>query len=206
MSATLPADARLARFSLALPNTWATLDLDPGTRNQSIDRLVRAALGTSDALAQLRRSAVTLYRTTLADAAEAGAFFAATLSQIIEGRPLTASALAFLGQLPLNLEGDPMAAEEMVPVLGNPGTGETLAEAPRLVELPIGGAVRLRGRMGAGMTGSDGREPLVDVTRFFVPAPAWGLMLVMAFSTPILPASDAFAELFDQLARTARWR
>jgi hypothetical protein len=206
MTNVVPADAGSARFSLVLPTTWAVLDLDPATRDRSIERLIRTALGPSDRLARLRRSAVTLYRSALADTADAGGFFAATLYQAVGGRPLSASAIAFLGTLPVGSDGGPISPGEMIDTLAQPGAGESLVDVPVLVDLPIGPAVRVRGRTGAGLTGTDGREPLVDVTRFFVPVPEWDLMLVMAFSTPILPASDAFAALFDQLAKTARWR
>jgi hypothetical protein len=206
VTGVLPADAGSARFSLVLPTTWEVLDLDPETRDRSIERMIRAALGTSDRLARLRRSATVLYRTAMADAVGAGGFFAATLSQSVQGHPLTASALAFLGTLPLGSDGGLLSLEEMAELLAEPVAGETPVGDPVLVDLPIGRAVRSRGRSGSGMRGTDGREPVVDVTRFFVPVPEWGLMLAMVFSTPILPAADAFAELFDQLAKTARWR
>jgi len=191
---------------LILPATWVVLDLDPRTRDRSIQRMIRTAVGTSDRLAQFRRSAVQLYRTMLSDAADAGAFFAATYSQTIEGRPLAASALAFLGRLPPGADDEPITIEEMITTLSEPGPGESVEELPATIDLEVGQAVRIRGRTGVGMTGSDGSEPMVDVTRFFVPVPPWDPMLVMAFSTRILPVGEAFAELFDQLARTARWR
>jgi hypothetical protein len=206
MSPVLPADPASVRFSLVLPATWTVLDLDPKSRNRSIERMIRHAVGTADRLASFRRSAVTLYRRVLSDAADAGAFFAATLAQTVGDRPLTGSALAFLGLLPRGADGEPMTPDDMVAVLASPGAGEVLGEGPDLIELPIGRAVRVRGRTGSGLTGTDGREPPIDVTRFFIPIPSWDMMLVMAFSTPILPAADAFAELFDQLALTARWQ
>jgi hypothetical protein len=201
-----PVEPGSTRFSLVLPASWTVLDLDPATRDRSIERRIRAAVGTADSLAQFRRSAVRLYRTMLRDATDAGAFLAATLSQQVGGRPLSASLLAFLGMLPIGEDELPLSIEDMVAALSQPTTGETLQEEPAIVELPIGRSVRTRVRGGSGMSGSDGREALVDLVRFFVPVPEWGLMLVMAFSTPILPASDAFADLFDQLALTARWQ
>jgi hypothetical protein len=83
--------------------------------------------------------------------------------------------------------------------------GDDVVQPPMLIELPVGTAARIRSRTAPGMAASDGTEPLVDGVRFFVPVAAWDLMLVLAFSTPSLPASDAFADLFDLLAQTARW-
>lgn len=219
MTATLPADPALARFSIVLPATWHTIDLDRATRDQGIERMMRMAIGTADRLAPLRRWAVLQYRAFLSEATRNGAFFAATLAQEVGGRPLSASALAFLGLSPLGAGGAPMEVEEMVAVLADPGPpgspsdptsgaslGESLSEPPAAVELPIGWCVRTRARTAAGLAGSDGEEAVVDVTRFFVPVAAWGHMLVMAFSTPMLSASDSFAVLFDQLALTARWQ
>ncbi len=206
MTTALPADPALARFSMVLPNTWTLMDLDPATRDRSVERLIRQALGTRDSLATLRRWAITQYRAFLQDATAAGAFFAAQLSQDIGGRPLTASMLAFLGLTPLGADRMPMGVEEMVTTPAEPGEDESIGEGPPEVELPIGWAVRVRGRTSAGLAGSDGVVALADITRFFVPVAEWGYMLVMAFSTPILSASDTFAALFDQLARTARWQ
>jgi hypothetical protein len=206
MSPVLPTDRSTARFSLVLPTTWRMIDMDPATRDRSVERMVRTAVGRADRLATMRRWAVRAYREVLAGAADAGAFFAATYGEEIGGRPLSASLLAFLVQCPLGADANPIGVAEMAGELAAGANDERLAEAPRLVDLPVGTAVRTRARVGAGFTGSDGREPDVDVVRFFVPVTEWATMLVIAFSTPVLPAADAFAELFDQLATTARWR
>ncbi len=66
--------------------------------------------------------------------------------------------------------------------------------------------MRTRSLVSSGLAGSDGREPQLAVVQFFVPIPQWRSLLVLAFSTPTLVAADAFAELFDALARSARWR
>jgi len=40
VTTALPADPALARFSMVLPNTWTLMDLDPATRDRSVERLI----------------------------------------------------------------------------------------------------------------------------------------------------------------------
>jgi hypothetical protein len=83
---------------------------------------------------------------------------------------------------------------------------EELHGPPTAVDLPVGRAVRLRARARAVIAASSGEEPPVDAVRYYVPLPHWDRLLVLAFSTPSLSAADAFSELFDLLALTARWK
>jgi len=193
------------RFALILPEEWEVLDLDPATRDASTDRLLRRRIGGGDSLAPQRRAAGVAYRSLLHDAAEAGAFFAASTGKEVGGLRLAASVLAFLVPLPLGADGQPIGVDEMVTTLAEP-EAEELREPPAVVELPVGRSVRVRGRMGAGVKASTGEEPRIDEVRFYVPMAEWGMLFVLVFSTPSLPAADAFAEVFDLLARTARWK
>lgn len=191
---------------MVLPATWTVLDLDPRTRDRSVERMVKRAIGQADHLAKVRHEAVVLYRELLADAADRGAFLAATVSEIVDDTALAASLLAFVVPLPTGDDGTPIdSTDAMFSVLGEPTEDEQLIERS-VVELGVGAAVRLRALVGSGVTSSDGQEPEVDVVRYFVPVPAREILLVMAFSTPALFAADAFAELFDALARSASWR
>lgn len=189
-----------------LPEDWTVLDLDPRTRDRSIERLVRSAVGPADHLARLRRELVVLYRRAIHDAADHAAFFAATMGHTIEGASFGASVLGFLAPLPVGADGALLTdVGQLAAALAEPADGEVARERS-MVDLGLGPAVRTRSRVGSGLAGSDGREPAVDVVQFFAPIPQWTTLLVLAFSTPTLVAADAFAELFDALARSARWR
>jgi hypothetical protein len=193
------------QMSIILPAAWKVIDLDPATRDRSLKRLIRQAVGSADSLAMYRRWAERAYRSMITEAAESGAFFAATYDEQVAGRPLSASVLVFIGRLPLDDRGSPLTVEEMARILAEPGAGETTVEPPTVVELGMGTATRSRVRMTSEVPDSDRTVP-VDLTRFFLPRADWDRLLVMAFSTAILPASDALAELFDQIALGARWR
>jgi hypothetical protein len=180
--------------------------LDPRTRGRSIDRTVRQVIGGADQLALYRRWATLAYRQMIDDATEAGAFFAANYAEEIAGRPVAASLLVFLGELPLSRTGGPIGLEEMVADLGQPGLGEEMLDPPRLVDLRVGEAVRVRGRTEAEPPESSGRQATVDVTRFFVPKQQWDRLLVISFSTAMLALSDVLADLFDRVAQSVRWQ
>lgn len=203
--ASAPPDPDQVRFALVLPDGWVVLDLDPATRARSVDRLMKVAVGGGDQLAAYRRQGALAYRKLLSDAADGGAFFAATYSTFIGDLPLAASVLAFLAPIPLGDDGHAVEVADMAAQLSIP-TDEDLQEPPALVDLPVGRAVRVRAQRGAGETASNGVEPPVVTVRFYVPVPQWDLLFVLAFSTPSLPAADAFVELFDVLASTARWK
>jgi len=196
---------RDAEFAMVMPATWRMLDLRPATRDGSIQRMVREAFGRADQLASLRRSASQEIGQALTAATSAGCFFAATYDELVGGKPLSATALAFLGLSPLGPDGPTTDIEAMVSMLGGRADGEERSEGPTVVTLTLGDAVRTRARVRDQLAGA-GTVSTVDVVRYFVPMPTWDRLLVMAFSTPMLYAADAMAELFDQMAQSARWR
>jgi hypothetical protein len=190
------------RFSMVLPAQWQVLDFDPATRAWSVDRLVRRALGTAERLEPLRRDAARTYRRMLDDAAERGAFFAATVAMDLEAQPVAASVMAFLLPAPAGPDGSPTTdPDALLLPLTEPAEGETLLEVG-LMDLPVGRSVRLRARVAAGVQSQDGTEPSVDVVRYFTPRPVSGHLVVSAFSTPTLHVADALGELFDVMARS----
>lgn len=187
-------------ISLVLPATWRVLDLDPATRDRYAERVARQIVGSGDRWALYRRWAVKSYRQMAGEASEAGAFFAASYAEKVAGYVVAATLMVFVGMSPVE------QPDELGPALDDVGKGEVLVDPARPVELRVGPAVRSRVRVAAGVPDSGGRTLPVDVTRFFVPVPASDRLMVMAFSTPILPVADALAELFDQVAMTVRWR
>jgi hypothetical protein len=195
-----------AGLSIVTPANWARLDVDPRTRDRSIREFVKRSVGPDDRLARYRQEAVVAYRRFAADAADRGAFMVALVSDIVEGTPMFASLMAFLVPSGIGPDGSLVTAvDEMGPLLAEPEPGERIVESGP-VELRLGPAHRVRSVLGSGMHGSDGVEARVDQVRFFVPVPDQEAMLVLAFSTPIVDLGDGFAELFDQMALTARWR
>jgi hypothetical protein len=197
--------AATGRLSIVTPASWRRLDLDPRTRDRSLREMVKRALGADDRLARLRHEAVVAYRRVVADAVDRGAFLLAMVSTVVDGTPLFASLQAFL--VPgVTAPGDSLAATVagMGPVLSGPGDHQRVVETGP-VELRLGPAHRVRALVGSGVHGRDGGEAAVDVVRFFVPLAGGAHLLVLAFSTPILDLGDVFAELFDQMALSARW-
>lgn len=194
-----------AEFAMVMPASWRMLDLRPESRDRSIQRMVRDAFGRSDRLASLRRSAAQEIGQAVTAARGAGCFFAATYEELVGGKPLSATALAFLGLSPSGPDGPVSDVGTIVTMLGEPASGEQVSEGPEVVTLALGDAVRTRARVREQVQGAD-RFSTADVVRYFVPMPSWDRLLVMAFSTPMLYAADAMAELFDQMAQGARWR
>jgi len=205
--ATSPLDGHPPTFSMLLPEVWQQIDFDPDTRDESIERMIRRTVGQADALVPVRRWAVDAYGRLLADAASTGIFFGATFTGELAGRILSASVLAFVTELPLDDDGYPMAPRALAAALSQPDRDdEQIVEPPRVVELPVGTSVRTRTRLQVRQPGAISGVPEVEAVRFFTPVSEWRLMLIITFSTPVLSAAGAFAELFDSLAATARWK
>lgn len=197
------------------------LPLAPENRQQRIRRLVRRRVGVSDELAGARYQAAAELERAAEAAVEAGVFFAAMYEELFEEVPVSAS---------LTVSVTPTGVSTGQPVdfhlpgqEGQAGEGrqqdrsqvaqlmaERLEQDPTdhdelsVTEIPLGPAVRCRSRARADLFGSDGQELRPATVQYFVPLAASDHMLVMSFSTPILPLADRFAGLFDAMARTAR--
>ncbi len=99
---------------------------------------MRSAVGRADHLSQLRRELVVVYRRSLHDAADHGAFFAATMGHTTEAGVFGASALGFLAPLPVSDDGEVLTeVEAMSGALAEPPDGEATPERS-VVELGIG--------------------------------------------------------------------
>jgi hypothetical protein len=194
---------RREEFTVVLPDGWHRLDLDPSRRDASIRRLVRRAWGTGEELASVRHRLLVSYREMAESATEQGAFFCALLQDTIDGMPVSASLLAFVRASPVDGNGESFESlEAMATVLGAPSEGEERLSC-EVVDLPVGGAVRSRALVPTGARASDGEEIRSDCVRYFVPLEG-DRLLVLVFSTPLLPLGDALAELFAGIAHTAR--
>jgi hypothetical protein len=95
-------------FRILTPANWYVLDLNPGTRNSSIARLVEQRFGPVDdpRLVQARREMTALLRGAARDAADNGAVYAALMDALVEGTALSASLLAVVGPAPLDEDGN----------------------------------------------------------------------------------------------------
>lgn len=197
------------RFSMAVPSGWMILPVDPATRDRRIAGLVKRRIGKEDRHAYLRRQYVLKLRKVVADAASNGAFFMAVHSGAIKGVPMMASVI--VSMLPRvsdaagNVLTDPEAlASDVASGRGEASKGQTLEQG--VVELQVGRAARVRRRAPIGIQPEDGEEIIGETIHYYVPLPEARRTLGMVFSTPMLSAADAYAELFDVMALSANWR
>jgi len=130
-------------------------------------------------------------------AAEGGGLEMYVSTEVVAGVPLAISLVVTVLSAPASAGDTPMA--ELVRELGQDGSEVTL------VELAAGRAVRRRRtdrpREIADL-GAPDDSVLVD---FFVPVPGHDALVLLSFSTPLLPLADALAEFFEAIAGTARW-
>jgi hypothetical protein len=223
-----------ARFRVLLPATWMILPLAPEGRHQKIRRLVRRRVGTSDELAGARYQAALELERAAEAAVDAGVFFAATYDELFEDVPVSASLTVSVTPTglstgspdrsnlpPGDVSGDAPRGQEGQEGQDQPEGERDRSQLAQLMverlekdrtdhhelsvrEIPLGPAVRCRSHARAELYGSDGRELRPATLQYLVPLASSDHMLVMSFSTPILPLADRFAELFDAMARTAR--
>ncbi len=204
-TATSPLGVLDRELVIATPPTWHSLDLDPERRADVVASLVDGVAGGRDDLAAIRHELRTTLRETLANAVDSGAFFVAVMMDVARGFPVSASVVASLAPVGRDADGKPLTdPDSMVDALDK--SGGWRRQDLSVVDLPIGRAARLRRRAGIGLVAEDGREPEAETVQFFVPLEApRGRMLALTFSTPTIAVADAFVELFDVIAATARW-
>lgn len=188
------------------PAPWIDLDLDPTTRAASIERALderAAASGTQLDTGQRAELTVLLERTA-ADAEAKGAIFASIFSDVMEGRPVSATLIVTL------LAGEEGEAAQALPDRAGlvAGLREVLADdaATELLELPAGPAVRARRRIDVPLDPPDGRHFTLESVQYFVPLPGAEHLVLLSFSTPTVAMANAFVELFDAIAGTLSWR
>jgi hypothetical protein len=210
------------------------LPLAPEGRHQKIRRLVRRRVGTSDELAGARYQAAMELERAAEAAVEAGVFFAASYDELFEDVPVSASLTVSVTPTglstgrpngsnlpPGDVSGDASRGQEGQDEQEQPDGARDRSQLVQLMverlakdrtehdelsvtEIPLGPTVRCRSHAHADLFGSDGRELRPATVQYLVPLTTSDHMLVMSFSTPILPLADRFTELFDAMARTAR--
>ncbi|HYR63722.1 MAG TPA: hypothetical protein VET24_13965 [Actinomycetota bacterium] len=155
-------------FSIAVPDHWTVLDLDPATREEWVDAFLDERLAGRPRAAQERPAARRGLLELLAHLQSGQVFMAAILAGEVEGQLLSASAtLAWRnvdGNQPIPLEG-----LRRVYAQAAPSTGEDPSRRRvEVVRVSAGGAVKVVTRETMQVPMVPGPRP-VDVTQYFVP-------------------------------------
>jgi hypothetical protein len=197
VSAVLPA----ADLSIALPDDWVELDLDPVTRVAGIRCLAEQRAARFPELRQRLPQLTSLLLAHAAASADAGAVYCATFSEVEDRVPLAAGLTIFLFDALTRDDGTAVTdPHELATVLADEVPESQRRDGGRevsVVELIPGPAVRVRALEEAA---DDRRREVSDTVQYFVPVPGTEQTVVLSFSTPVVAAGDAFAELFDVIA------
>lgn len=136
-----------------------------------------------------------------AEADQKGALFAAVLWEPGPAGPTVATLLVLEGRRRRPDSGDDEVAC-LLEGLIRPEPTDCATRDVRIVDLPIGPAVRLR--LLCGVRDPDGAAGIVDATQFWVPFQPedGGRMVIVSASTPALHAGDAIAAAAEDTARS----
>lgn len=192
-----PGGAIAPSVGLVIPDGWMEIDLDPATRNASIDALVRQRLRDDAVLAPYRERLVRTLRAAAARCRDAGGV-GAFLYHDVDEEP--ASLLAASLMLTMHRTEGALTIDLVESELARvPGA------ALDRVATPAGEALRVTGIVRDVFPGED--EPVeVFSARYFVPfePPPW--LVVLSFGTPNLRMTGDFVELFDAMVETLELR
>jgi hypothetical protein len=188
-----------ASFAIATPASWYELDLNAATRLKSIGGMLARSAGHLDASA--RDQLAQLLARSAADAQAQGAVMAAIYSDVLEGRPVSASLVASVKQGKDEPGPRALTPSRVAETLFRGLAGAGFVE---MRDLPAGRAVRLRKRIQAPVPGQE-VDVEVENVQWFVPLPDGRQLALLAFSTPSLGLTEPFGELFDAIAGTLRW-
>ena len=192
---TAPPAGRPKDYQLVLPDGWSRIDVRPGPRKRDIARLMDAQFRGIDAAHALRQQLQGKLLEMAKAAHASGGIEIYLCHQDILGVPVPASLVVSL--TPEGRDGRAITPQQLA---GTFGAGQAT-----LVELPSGTAVRTRRRTVPEPDDPTGNILPVTNVDLYVPVPASGRYLVLAFSTNLDPLADGLVELFDAIARTLRW-
>ncbi|MFJ3233689.1 hypothetical protein [Streptomyces sp. NPDC086787] len=196
-------------YGLRMPESWWNLDLDPSTRDASIRRRIMADIG-DNVPADAREGLDSLIRAARRSAREAharGALqFAGMFDVLEDGSFLIGNVMVLRHDLP---EGATPDLAELMLAFANHGAGNSLGKGTRarqtgVVELPHAGPA---GRV-TSVEDIDfyGRASIrVAIMQTIVPVPGTDSILVIAGTTPNLPLTDQFFDVFDAIAGTLKF-
>lgn len=193
---TAPTATRPADYRIVLPDGWFRIDVRPGRRKRAVQALLnRQFRGISNA-PQLRQQLQDQLMTMAQTAHASGGIEIYLCQQAILGVPIPASLVISL--TPPAPDGRTVTPEQLARTL--PGDREV-----SLADLPAGTAVRTRRQVVPPEGDPSGNILPVTNLDLYVPVPASGSYLVLAFSTSLDPLADSMVGLFDAIAGTLQW-
>jgi hypothetical protein len=193
---TAPAATRPADYRIALPDGWFRIDVRPGRRKRAVQALLDRQFRGIGSAPRLRQQLQDQLMTMAQTAYASGGIEIYLCQQTILGVPIPASLVISLTPAPP--DGRAVPPQQLAATLE--GDREV-----SLTDLPAGPAVRTRRRTVP--PGDDPSGNILPVTNLdlFVPVPASGSYLVLAFSTNLDPLADSMVSLFDAIAGTLQW-
>ena len=181
-------------LNLITPATWWRIPLpDPKARHRSVEALVERQFNSLDEDLQLRRSTSTEIKAAADAAAAASGLELYMSTETIEGVPLGISLVVTY------LPWAETSLAELAAAFAENG------EETTIIDLPAGPALRRRRTARppeAERLGATDDSVLVD---FMLPSPSDDGLMLLSFSSPLLPLAEPLAEMFEAVACTATW-
>lgn len=189
------------RCSLLIPDGWITVDLDDSEPSQAavaVDAAVRAMPELSRIAEAMRQTVAAAARV----AVDRGALFLALGFEPVD-IDVVAMSVTVYG---LTTPGGAVGLEVMADELAVPQPEDFNGRDVRMVELPVGPAVRLHTVTTGpadptdGADGGDGQSLFVEVVDHFVPIVGTADVALVSCSTPAVAVGDQVLALFDRIA------
>lgn len=191
-------------FRVHVPDSWLTLDLDPASSDQWIERVLAERIAEHPEAARHRGHMRRILQSLIDSQRSAGVFLSAILAA--GGRPadmIGANLSLSWSQL--------VSAPDDIGWLARHFAAEELADGEfaqmrtvDLVDLPAGQAVRIRTSVLAPVPESSRRQR-VAVNQFVVPVPDSRWLGVLVVTTPNLALTEVFARLAEEVAQSLRF-
>ena len=207
-------DARPGGYRLVTPKDWVRIPLEPQPRGRAVRALVDRQFAGQDHLPHLRRGAIEELETQAAAAYESGGVEMYVSMMVLGPVPvatsLVVSLVPGLGRVLDDVELRALAEELAVPPADD--DGQRRVESSEVRTLPgVGPAIR----SGSTTTVPAGPEPVEGFATdafdsfgidWYVPVPqGTGEMLLLSYSSPMMPLREALEELCDTVTATLVW-
>jgi hypothetical protein len=190
------------RCSLLIPDGWITVDLDSGERSPAAAAAVDAAVRDTPELSGVAEAMRQTVAAATQVAVDRGALFLALGFEPV-GIDVVAMSVTVYG---LTTSGGAVGLDVLADELAVPQPEDFNGRDVRMVELPVGPAVRLHTMTtGAadptdGDGGGDGRSLFVEAVDHFVPVAGTADVALISCSTPSVAVGDQALALFDRIA------
>jgi hypothetical protein len=192
-------------FGINVPDSWFEVDLQPDTRNNSINDLVTERLREVPELYEHRAALSRALRSAARSAFAGGAVYCGTMVQGLGDAVLTATITVSLVESPDENAGAEAIARQLTAIAkGGPDTPWREVVS---VELPhVGRVPRTQGVEDVTMPEGSGWIRTV-LMQTFVPVPGGQVnrVALITCSSPILPLADELLDLFDAVTSTFRF-